>query len=313
MSRRSGSLAAVPTLALATLILFAAVVRGGGFSPWTPAVNLEQIPGTSPDLNTAALEGCPIVSPDGRALYFASNRAGGLGGLDIWVSRRDSRDDPWGSPENLGRPVNSSADDFCPSPMRGHQFFFVSRRSHPDACGGADIYVTRPHPVFGWLEPQNVGCQVNSAADEASPYYLEDETGRATLFFSSNRGGSSDIYSSVVQPDGSYGAAEPVPGLNTAFEDARPNLRRDGLEIVFDSNRPGTNGGPDIYVSVRPTTDDAWSEPVNLGADVNTDMSETRASLSWDGRSLYFGSNRPGGEGSTDIYLSTREKVRGPE
>jgi Tol biopolymer transport system component len=150
-------------------------------------------------------------------------------------------------------------------------------------------------------------------ADARDAFYLEDETGRATLFFSSSRAGNSDIYSSVVRADGSFGDAEPVPGLNTAFEDARPNLRRDGLEIVFDSNRPGTNGGPDIYVSVRPTVDDPWSEPVNLGPDVNTELSETRASLSWDGLSLYFGSNRAGGEGSTDIYLSTRDKAHGPE
>jgi hypothetical protein len=197
--------------------------------------------------------------------------------------------------------------------MRGHRLFFVSRRSHPDACGGADIYVTRPHPVQGWLVPQNVGCQVNSPADEASPFYLEDESGSATLFFSSNQTGNSDIYSSVVQGDGTYGAAEPVAGLNTSFEDARPNLRRDGLEIVFDSNRPGTLGGQDVYVSVRPNIDDPWSEPVNLGPDVNTAANETRASLSWDALSLYFGSNRPGSEGSTDVYVSRREKTQGPE
>lgn len=69
---------------------------------------------------------------------------------------------------------------------------------------------------------------------------LEDESGQAALYFSSNQTGNSDIYSSVVQSDGTFRAAEAVAGLNTSFEDARPDLSRDGLEIVFDSNRPGT-------------------------------------------------------------------------
>ena len=269
----------------------------------------------SAEINTAAQEGCPIISPDGLALYFASTRLveGRNVGQDIWISRRDSRDGPWGPPENPGPPINGAADDFCPSPMRGRLFFFVSRRNHPDACGGADIYVTRPHPVLGWLEPQNLGCNVNSAGDEASPFYLEDDSGQATLFFSSNRAGNSDIYASLVRPDGTFAAAEPVPGLNTAVEDARPNLRRDGLEIVFDSNRTGTHGGQDVWVSLRASPDDPWTDPVNLGPTVNTAANETRATLSWDALSLYFGSNRAGGEGSTDIYVSTRDRVQGPE
>jgi Tol biopolymer transport system component len=100
-----------------------------------------------------------------------------------------------------------------------------------------------------------------------------------------------------------------VPGVNTAFEDGQPNVRRDGREIFFFSNRPGTLGMADIYAATRASTSDTWSEPVNLGRDVNSaDGAETRPSLSWDGTTLYFGSTRPGGDGSADHYVTTRAR-----
>jgi hypothetical protein len=289
-------------------------------SGWSPAVNLGSIAGTSAALNTPALEGCPIQSPDGLELFIASNRPGGQGQLDIWVASRASRDAPWGAPENLGEPINGPHNDFCPSPMRGNRFFFVSDR--PSECGdepnrGADIYVSRRHPVRGYGAPENVGCAVNSAAGEASPSYFEDDRGRAWLFFSSNRSGVSDLYVSELGPDGAFGAAVPVDGVNSDFEDARPNVRRDGLELVFDSTRPGGEGGADVWAATRASVDATWSAPVNLGPAVNSPANETRPSLSWDGMTLYFGSNRVGsvpsldGPPSADIYVSHRQRVTG--
>ena len=111
----------------------------------------------------------------------------------------------------------------------------------------------------------------------------------------------------------SFGAPVLVPGLNTAANDLRPNLRRDGLEIFFDSNRSGGIGGIDLWTATRASTSDPWSAPVNLGADVNSTANDLRASLSWDGKTLYFGSTRAGGEGSQDIYLTTRAKVTSPD
>jgi WD40-like Beta Propeller Repeat len=83
-------------------------------TPWSAASNLEAVPGTSPDANTPYLDGCPFTAPDGLSLYIASDRPGGLGGIDIWVARREKRGAPWGAPQNLGPPVNSPADDFAP-------------------------------------------------------------------------------------------------------------------------------------------------------------------------------------------------------
>lgn len=292
------------------------------YSEWSPAINVQDIPGTHPDFNTAALDGCPFTSRDEKTFFMASTRAGGLGGIDIWMVTRASPADPWGEPVNVGAPINSAANDFCPTIARdGHLFYFVSTRD--GGCGGADIYVSRIGGNGALAEPENLGCHVNSAADEQSPFPLPEAGTGPVLYFSSFRAGGyssegdgpvagdSDIYVSESR-GGVFGAARLVAGVNTAVNDAQPNVRRDGLEIFFFSNRAGTLGGPDIYAATRPNTRAEWSTPVNLGANVNTSAAETRPSLSWDGRTLYFGSTRPGGEGDSDIFVTTRTRVGGP-
>ena len=76
--------------------------------------------------------------------------------------------------------------------------------------------------------------------------------------------------------------------------------------IVFDSDRPGGEGGFDIWYAHRATPHGSWSAPVNAGAAINAASSETGASLSRDGQRLYFGSNRPGFRGNSDIFVSQR-------
>jgi Tol biopolymer transport system component len=278
-----------------------------GFSGWGAVAPIEPALGS---LNTAALEGCPFVAQSGTELYFASSRAGGEGGLDIWVARRDGEDLPWGAPENV-RAVNSPYDELCPAAHRnGRTFLFVSTR--PGGCGGGDIYMTRSHPVEGWAPPENLGCTVNSPAGEASP-----SLHGGVLTFSSARPGGfapggtdSDIYVSTF--DGvSFGAPVLAPGLNTATDDSRPNVRRDGLELFFDSNRPDATGATDLdlWTSTRATTSAPWSPPTNLGDGVNSTANDLRPSLSWDGTTLTFGSTRAGGEGSQDLYVTTRSKT----
>jgi hypothetical protein len=139
--------------------------------------------------------------------------------------------------------------------------------------------------------------------------------GETMLFFSSDRGtpGKHRIYVSFLEPDGTWRAAEEVHELNAAgFSDARPNVRKDGLEIVWDSTRDG--GPSQIYAATRSSIFEAWSEPRRLDTcpiECVNDPNEaqSRASLSRDGRRLYFGSTRANktlGGGQADIYLSTR-------
>lgn len=312
------------------------------YGAWTPAVSIETTPGTSSGFNTSSVDGCPNISRDGKTFYLASNRPGSLG-LDIWVSTRDSERDGWGNPIRLDAPVNAPAvaapgaqvNDFCPSITRdGHLFFFASNRPYADAygnspCGGDDLYVTRRRDDGSFDEPQNLGCEVNSAANEAGPFLIEEPGRGPVLYFSSFRSGGAfsdagpvsgdaDLYSSEWR-GGTFDAPQLVPGVNSASDDGQPNLRRDALELFFYSTRPGTLGLADIFVATRANAHDPWETPVNLGPSVNTAAgAETRPFLSWDGTTLYFGSTapanvRPGAEGASDIYMTTRARLAGGE
>jgi hypothetical protein len=304
--RRNKNIVAVLTIML--IVVATPALAAPSYSDWSPALSLESIPGSSSEVNTAFLDGCPILSRDGLELYMASNRPGGLGGLDIWVAERSTPDEGFGTPINIGAPINSEYNDFCPSPLRnGKVFLFVSNR--PGGCGGSDIYLTRWHPVNGWEEPVNLGCEVNSSADEAGPVMSFAEPGPPTVYFSSTRSGGvggSDIYMSQKAGGWTFGSAELVPGVNSIYDDLQPSLSRNGRELVFASNRPGSLGF-DIWSATRDSITSAWSEPVNLGSNVNSAGNETRPSLSWDAKLLLFGTTRPGVEGVSDIYYSTRD------
>jgi hypothetical protein len=304
-------------------VVFGVAVHAVEFTDWSLAVNAEHVTNTDPNFNTSALDGCPAPSPKGLEFYMASNRPGGLGGIDIWVARRETTDDPWGEPINVGAPVNSPSDDFCPTPQRnGRRLLFVSTR--PGGCGGGDIYYSR-HGKHGWSEPVHLDCSVNSIGDEASPFLANYDDGTRQLFFSSTRAGGvsiedppavtgdADLYVSSVASDGSVGAPVLVPGVNTVFNDFRPTLRRDELELFFDSNRPGGLGGLDIWSAVREDVAAPWSTPVNLGPNVNSSDNESRPFLTWDRTMLYFGSTRPGGDGSSDIYVTSRVRIPRPK
>lgn len=273
---------------------------------WSTATRVEDAPGTDPAFNGPSLDGCPFVSPDSKTFFMASNRPGGLGGIDIWMSTRASAGDAWGAPVNLGTPVNSSANDFCPTIARdGKTFYFVSNR--PGGCGGDDVYTSRRHP-HGWDDPANLGCDTaggpNSSANEAGPFPIAEPHSGPAIYFSSTRSGNSDLYRSESH-GGAFGPAALIEELSSPAQDGQPNLRRDGLEIFFFSNRPGSLGN-DIYAATRASTAEPWSEPVNLGPAVNSDASDTRPSLSWDGTTLYLGSNRAGSEGDADTYVTVR-------
>ena len=105
--------------------------------------------------------------------------------------------------------------------------------------------------------------------------------------------------------DGAFGPRAAVADLNTAASELRPNVRKGGLEIVFDSDRAGGAGGQDLWFATRASVDAPWSTPVNAGSAINTAANETRGSFSWDGATLYFGRG-PGPEGGSDVFVTTR-------
>lgn len=99
------------------------------------------------------------------------------------------------------------------------------------------------------------------------------------------------------------------PIVNSPSGEGPSCISPDGLEFYFSSDRPGGSGSYDIWITKRKTTDEDWGPPVNLGPTVNTGQEDALACISSDGLSLFFYSNRPGGLGDHDIYVTTRETV----
>jgi len=105
---------------------------------------------------------------------------------------------------------------------------------------------------------------------------------------------------------------EPInlgPPVNTSHRESAPSISADGLTLYFHSDRPGSAGGWDLWFASRTSTEEPWGEPVNVGAPVNTSHVDIMPALSADGLSLYFTSDRPGGHGGMDLWVSTRVSI----
>ncbi|HWQ03594.1 MAG TPA: hypothetical protein VNL38_03855 [Candidatus Nitrosotenuis sp.] len=317
-------------IALAALLLIGSmwllasghVSAGDGlpeFGPWsTPEV-------LGPEVNSVVLDQGPALSRDGLTLYFQSNRPGGYGGHDVYFVQRASLDAPWGAPQNAGPALNTPFNEQAPNlTVDGHRMYFHSDR--PGGFGGSDIYVSRRHNKrddFGWKIPENLGDTVNTAAQDQQACIFEDEaTGVISLYFTSDRSGGLgglDIYASTLQSDETFSWPVLISELSSPANDRGPTIRKDGLEIIFPSNRPGTVPGSfaaadDLWVSTRPSTKDPWSTPVNLGIPVNDITSDAQPELSFDGKELYFNAARTGGIGpfgSFDLWVTRRSKLYG--
>ena len=99
------------------------------------------------------------------------------------------------------------------------------------------------------------------------------------------------------------------PSINSVHAEGEPYISADGLSLYFSSNRPVGFGAADIWVSRRASISEPWGDAANLGSQINTSYVDATNTLSADGLSLYFTSNRPGGSGSNDIWVSTRVSV----
>lgn len=159
----------------------------------------------------------PCLSPDGRYLYFASDRAGGLGKMDIWVSELDANG-RWGKPKNLGAPINTPGDDICPFIHPDNQTLYFSSDGHP-GLGKKDIFMSRRDSTGHWTEPVNLGYPINSHRDEIG--LVVDNKG-ITAYFSSNiNSDTKNIYTfelpEAVRPT-------PVSYVSGLVTDAQTNL-----------------------------------------------------------------------------------------
>jgi Tol biopolymer transport system component len=260
-------------------------------------------------INTAGNETQAGITHSGKSLYIVTNRPGGMGLNDIWVSQRSNPQAPWGEPFNLGPMINGGGNDSSPAFTPDDLCMFYASPAVAGSGAGQRIFVTcrtDPDDDTGWLTPIRLGPNVNSVQSSDPFYFVDPTTGQASLYFASfNRPGAPgdfDLFKSDVGPDGQFLPAVAVAELNTPFRETHPSIRQDGLVMVFSSNRPGGFGGIDLWVSRRPSTADVWGPPCNLGPVVNTQSDDRAPTLSHIGNSLYFASNRAG-LGGDDLYV----------
>ncbi len=118
-----------------------------------------------PPINTSAWESHPCLAHNGQALYFASNRSGGLGGKDLWVSYR-LPNGKWSVPQNLGPHINTPEDDFAPFVHPDDSTLYFSSYGHP-GMGDVDIFVSRRDSTGAWSVPINLGPPFNTKGHDA--------------------------------------------------------------------------------------------------------------------------------------------------
>jgi Tol biopolymer transport system component len=260
------------------------------------------------NVNTSSGEGGNglSISADELSIYFESDRSGGYGNTDLWVATRATKNDDWTESVNLGSVVNGSAQENSPSiSADGLSLYFSSNRS--GTVGNMDLWVsTREMTIDDWGAPSNLGSVVNSSNADYMSHISADGL---SLYFSSERPGglgNRDLWVSTrATTDDEWG--EPVnlgPTVNTSSNERRMWISSDGLMLLLQSDRPKGSGAVDIYMTTRATTNDDWTEPVNIGPPVNVSIiSDVSPIVSSDGRTLYFSSYaRIGNFGQWDLW-----------
>jgi outer membrane protein OmpA-like peptidoglycan-associated protein len=143
-------------------------------------------------LNTPGYESMPCISVDNKDLYYVSNREGGQGGLDIWVTHFTNG--KWGAPENLGPEINTPYDDIAPFIHFDNQTLYFASEGHP-GMGDMDLFVSRRGANGKWGKPVNLGYPINTVNHEGGVVVNASGT---TAYYASNRGnavGETDLYS----------------------------------------------------------------------------------------------------------------------
>lgn len=207
---------------------------------WNKAFGLSNI------INTTGNEGAQCVSPDGQYLYFAGcGREDGLGKCDIYYSKLEGNS--WSKPQNIGTPINSPYWESQPSlSADGKSLYFVSDRK--GGYGSYDIYLSRNLGNGKWSNPVNLGPNINTSGSELSPFIHADNQ---TLYFSSDGWpgfGQNDIFFSKKTKTGFIDKPKNIGfPINTSQEESSLVISTDGKKAYFASNSLQGFGGLDLY------------------------------------------------------------------
>jgi len=214
---------------------------------------------------------------------------------------------------NLGV-INTPYSEYTPFITADERYlYFQSNRPGGVASSGdfdlwyAENEVTEGAPKF--KPPANVGLPVNSAYFDGHPTLRRLPSGEYEMYFTSfaedGRPGPqlTNIYYTVLK-DGKWTQPIPVVEINTDFHDRMPSISQDGHYLFFSSDRPGGFGRDDIWVSEYDFAAKRWGKPRNAGRTINTPASEVTPAIHSDNITLYFSSDRTGGVGGYDIYVT---------
>jgi outer membrane protein OmpA-like peptidoglycan-associated protein len=166
-------------------------------------------------INSRSWESQPSLSFDGKTIYFTSDRPGGFGGMDIWVSQYSKG--KWTVPQNMGPEINTPGNEQCPYIAKDDQTLYLNSDGHV-GMGGVDLFVARKNADGRWGKPENLGYPINTFADEICLVIGAD--GKNAFYVSKRPGGAGglDLYEFDL------------------YEKARPKKTGYIKGIVYDAN-----------------------------------------------------------------------------
>jgi flagellar motor protein MotB len=202
-------------------------------SGWSLPVNI------GPPVNTASWESQPSISSNGNLLFFASNRPGGFGGMDIWYSVR-AQGGKWSTPKNPGPAINTVGDEMSPFIHFDSKTLYFSSSGHP-GMGGFDLYLSRMSEDSIFSVPENLGYPINTYNDELG--LIIDATGQNAYFSSvRNEKLGKDIFYFTL-----YESARPEPVSyfrGKVFDSETMKLLKSDYELVKLKTGQIVSSGP---------------------------------------------------------------------
>jgi len=267
-----------------------------------------------PGINTPGEEYHPVIGGHGNLLYFARD-VGPRGGENIFVSAHDGV--RWGEAVDMGRPVNTATHE-VPLGVSLDGNLLTLFGNYANSFGRGDIFYAVQEDDC-WSEVGHYQAPINTEhfdsdamlpADGKTMLLVSDRPGgigeahKKGELFHNGYGGNTDIYI-VVQTEAGQTAINLGPTINTPYSEYSPYLSADGKTLYFSSDGHGGLGGLDVFKSTRTsdTTWTEWSEPVNLGKDINGPADDWGYQIALSGNLAYFATNsRIDGYGGNDIY-----------
>lgn len=264
----------------------------------------------------------PLLSPDGKTLYFSrKNHPGNIGGVqdreDIWYSELDSTGN-WQLAKNIGPKLNNEGPNFANTinsvTPDGKSAIMVLGNKYLDN-GKMRAGVSISSNVGGeWSTPVALNIKNEYNFNEKANYFLTND--RKTLLMSVEREdtrGDRDLYVSFEGPDKTWSEPRNLGDIiNTASEESAPFLADDNKTLYFSSKGFSGYGGNDIYVSRR--LDDTWtnwSEPENLGPEINSPLEDLFFNIPASSEYAYY--SKGVSETNTDIFRVKLPIVKGED